>query len=916
MDYIAKFIITIVLSVVITLVSCEQAINMKALILTASYESEPITLVLDSYGIPYDIISFPSTENFELYNYNNEPKYNLVIINGGNLNINSNGLWLSAMSKEQWDYLDEYESKYGIRRVIIAEDVSTNPNIVLYEPNNWGETSKDQPLFVDNSDEVKKIFNDARIKMTAPLDVNQIYYTRVKIINTSTTHPFLYYSEDGNKGAVAATISKFENGREEMSFFFSFGTWSQTCIILNHLWLTWGTRSLFNGFRRVYFTPHVDDIFLSTTLVDPENNSAQGSNFRIKPYDYQKIAQFQKDVLDIMPEGSFYRIELAFNGNGILNEADYLKSVGIDVNSYVDAEYVMEPGTGEKRWPKENYKLTLSQIETFGKDDVFSYFIHNDTAQKEFFWSSHTFTHENLNNISESDVDNEIRLNIEVAKILGLADKDYWSSSSIITPQISGLHNKEALEVFMKYGINSATGDVSRPVITNMEHPYLPFITTKESSNLEGFPIIPRTPTEIYFPCSTREENTWSYNQIYGEHYGQESTFDQILERESTRTLVLLTKLRHEAHQFHQANIRHYPKEGHFGESLLEDWTRSVVNLYTKYVDWPLISLKLDKQAETYIERAKLESCGPETKLILENNKIVSITISASVGDCSVPITVPGGVDESSLPDDAILEQIGKDPLTVWIPLKKGETKSFKLEPAYEWSLKSPLGSNIIPTIKENHNTSTTKELPITSTTKQNPITSTTKELPITSTTSKQLPIPTTTKELPIPTTTKQLPIPTTSKQLPIPTTTKQLPVPTTTKQIPNEKTAIKLVPVETINTNAGFNRTKQLPTPTTTKQITNEKTAIKLIPVETIITNAGFNRTKQLPTPTTTKQIPNEKTAIKLVPVETIITNAGFNRTKQLPNVIITITTTKKLPKDVTSTKVPISVQTITTKN
>ena len=827
---ITKIIIFIVISVVITLVSCEQAINMKTLVLTASYEFESITLALDSYGIPYDIIKFPSTENFELYNYNNEPKYNLVIINGGNLNINFNGFWLSAMNEEQWDYLNEYESKYGVRRVIIAEDVSTNPNVELYERNNWGETSKDQPLLVDDSDEVKKIFNDARIKMTAPLDVNQIYYTRVRIIDTSTTQPFLYYSEDGSKGAVAATISKFDNGREEMSFFFSFGTWSQTCIILNHLWLTWGTRSLFNGFRRVYFTPHVDDIFLSTTIVDPENNSAQGSEFRIKPYDYQKIAQFQKDVLDIMPEGSFYRIELAFNGNGILNEADYLKSVGIDVNSYVGAEYVMEPGTGEKRWPKENYKLALSQIETFGKDDVFSYFIHNDTAQKEFFWSSHTFTHENLNNISETDVDNEIRLNIEVAKILGLTDKDYWSSSSIITPQISGLHNKEALEVFMKYGINSATGDISRPAITNIEHPYLPFITTKESSNFEGFPIIPRTPTEIYFPCSTKEENTWTYNQIYGEHYGQDSTFDQILERESTRTLVLLTKLRHEAHQFHQANIRHYPKEGHFGESLLEDWTRSVVNLYTKYVDWPLISLKLDKQAETYIERAKLESCGPETKLILENNKIVSITISASMGDCSVPITVPGGVDENSLPDDAILEQIGKDPLTVWIPLKKGETKSFKLKPAYEWNLESSLGSNRIPTTKQNLNTSTSKELSITNTTKQNPLTITsTKELPVTSTISKQIPINSTikqnaltitsTKELPVTSTTsKQIPIHSTTKQNPIPTTSKQLPIPTTSKQFPIFSTT-KQLPIPTT--------TKQLPVPTT-KQIPNEKTATK----------------------------------------------------------------------------------------
>ncbi|OUM62722.1 hypothetical protein PIROE2DRAFT_31611, partial [Piromyces sp. E2] len=512
-------------------------------------------------------------------------------------------------------------------------------------------------------------FDEARVKITAPLNVNGIYHTRVKIVDDNIK-PFLYYSDNGKKGAVAATISKYPNGREKMSFFFGLGSWSQSSVIINHLWLTWGTRSLFNGFRRVYFTPHIDDVFLGTELVDPKTNSMEGEEvFRTTAFDFQKIAQFQKDVLTIMPEGSFYRVELAFNGNGILINGDYDHSIQVDAERYVDLEFVMKPGTGEKRWPKENYQFTLANLAAFEKDDLYKYFYHNETAQKEFFWSSHTFTHENLDNVSRSDVDNEIRLNIELAKKLGIHNKDYWSGGTIITPQISGLHSKDALEVFRKYGITSATGDLSRPAICNTNNPYLPFLTTMESSNLEGFPVIPRTPTEVYYFCSTKAENTWMYNQLYHEFFGKDSTFEEILQRESERTLLLMTKLRHEAHQFHQANLRYYPKEGKFGESLLEDWTRSVVNLYTKYVEWPLISIKIDKQAETFIERSKLEACGHETKLIIENNKVVGVSVSASSGDCTVPITVPGSVNKSSLPTGATLEQIGKDPLTVWVPL-------------------------------------------------------------------------------------------------------------------------------------------------------------------------------------------------------------------------------------------------------
>ncbi|OUM65893.1 hypothetical protein PIROE2DRAFT_7054 [Piromyces sp. E2] len=691
-----------------------------------------LTLNLNSYGIPYDLLEFTPTNmlkgNLTLYNENNEPKYNLVIINGGDLIFEVENLWVSALSVDQWAYLEEYEAKNGIRRVVISEDVSANREVELYDPNNWGESLDNQPLIVEESSEIQKIFNDARIKITAPLNVNGIYHTRVKIVDTAITTPFLYYSDHGKKGPVAATITKYSNGREKMSFFFGLGSWSQTSIIINHLWLTWGTRSLFNGFRRVYFTPHIDDVFLGTELI----NSKTDEVYRTTPSDYEKIAKFQKEVLKIMPEGSFYRVELAFNGNGILIYADYNEALKVDAERYVDLEYVMEPGTGDKRWPMENYQFTPSNIAAFKKDILFNYFNHNVTAQQEFFWSSHTFTHENLDNVCKSDVDNEIRLNIEMAEKLGLTDKEYWSGGSIITPQISGLHNKDALETFRKYGIQSATGDLSRTAICNLENPYLPFYTTLESSNLEGFPVIPRTPTEIYYFCSTKEEDTWMYNQLYNSYYGRDSTFAELLERESERTLLLMTKLRHEAHQFHQANLRYYPKEGEFGESLLEDWTRSVVKLYTKYVDWPLISVKMDKQAETFIERAKLEACGHETKFMVENNKITGISVSASKGDCTVPVTVPGGVKKSSLPSDATLEQIGKDPLTVWIPLKKGEIKSFKLEPEFDWkvdtsSLVEPSTAVTIPV-----ETTTTTTTTTTVTTIPDQTTTTVTTLPVT----------------------------------------------------------------------------------------------------------------------------------------------------------------------------------------
>ncbi|ORX46921.1 hypothetical protein BCR36DRAFT_296583 [Piromyces finnis] len=625
--------------------------------------------------------------NLTLVNSDGEPLYNLIIVNGGSLSYENSEThaWVSYLTSAQWAYIEEYEAKYHVRRVSIDSEINIYNYIDLYDQNDWGKSVPEQKLIPADNDVTKKIFEDTRVKFTAPLDVNNIYHTRIKITDESIVKPFLYYDDNGSKGAVAATISTFPDGREKMSFYFGFGSWSQSSIILNHLWLVWGTRNIFNGFRRVYFSAHIDDVFLSTDLIDMKKGlveNEEGLAFRTSSKDYDGIVKFQNDIMKKMPDGSFFRVELAFNGNGIIIQADPESAVEVDGERYVDLEFVKTPGTGDKRWPKENYQLNFSDS-FYQKDPLFKYFANNDAHQKEFFWSSHTFSHENLDNASRSDVDNEIRVNIELAKKLGVVGKEWWSEHAIITPQISGLHNKDALEIFRQYGITAGTGDLSRPAITNLENPYLPFYTTLESSNLEGFPIIPRTPTEIYYMCTDVAENTWMYNHIYKSYFGKESTWEEISDRESKRTLLLMTKLRHEAHQFHQANLRNEDT----GKSLLEEWVTPIVNLYNQYVEWPLISLKIDDNMESFKKRANIEACGQKVKLIINDNKVTGISVSATKGDCTLPVTVPVKINEATLPQGITLEQVGKDPLTVWVSLVKGETKIIEFAEGIEWKI-------------------------------------------------------------------------------------------------------------------------------------------------------------------------------------------------------------------------------------
>ncbi|OUM62721.1 hypothetical protein PIROE2DRAFT_61717 [Piromyces sp. E2] len=161
MARLSKLIMGFGMSMVMTMATCKQAITMKALVLsTASIESDTITLNLKSYGIPYDLIEFSPTSmlkgNLTLYNDNAEPKYNLVVINGGDLVFEVDSLWISALSVEQWAYLDEYEAANSVRRVVISEDAAINTDVELAEPTNWGETKNNQPLFVESTEKSKK----------------------------------------------------------------------------------------------------------------------------------------------------------------------------------------------------------------------------------------------------------------------------------------------------------------------------------------------------------------------------------------------------------------------------------------------------------------------------------------------------------------------------------------------------------------------------------------------------------------------------------------------------------------------------------------------------------------------------------------------------------------------------------------
>jgi len=689
---------TIILAFITFIIGCiasDTSIGMKLLVISTSKPSS-IIKTLQSYSIEYDYLEYnyenPLKGDLPLYDDDKKPKYYGVVLGNGALSVyfEDKDQWGSILSESQWDYLKDYQKKFGVRVVALDDNPEYKYGTAIFDSSIWGVSSVQKMKIADN-DVAKSIYNEAGVKTTAELDTTGLYHVPIKVINDNAIPIITFQPNDEiKKESVAVVYFKDQDGCERLTFYISFGDWSINSVMLNHLWLTWVTRSLYAGERHVTFTPHIDDVFISTGRINFETKELESAtnSYRSTVEDFEDLKKWQDKIVDELPEGSLIRCELAFNGNGILSVIDPSASLQVDGERYCDIEYVKTPGKGVDRWPEQNWTLPYDN-DYLRNDSLFEYF-EKEENRKNFFWSSHTFTHENLDEATISDADNEIRNNIEMAQRLGIYGKSYWSGKSIITPQISGLRNADAIGVLKKYGIESGTGDLSRPTLINQENPYLPFFTTKESSNYEGFPIIPRSPTEVYYSSSNTEENTFIYNLMYSEEVGK-STWDDIIEREVNRAITLLMNLRNEAHQFHQINIRSRDNNEDGNKSLLEIWCTAVLEKYVSLVNWPVESLKLDDQAAMYIERYnRIKYCDVSKSLEFDGDYITAVKVTPNKieKDCKIPITLPNKASKDKNESKISYERRGKDRVVAWISFEKGDTesKTIKLNPPLAWA--------------------------------------------------------------------------------------------------------------------------------------------------------------------------------------------------------------------------------------
>jgi len=624
---------------------------------------------LQGYGIPYQVVTVPSTGA-------SLPALNSSATNGnfgaivvlGEVAYDYNGVFQSALTAVQWATMYSYQEAFGVRMVRL--DVFPNADFGCTAING---NANDEPIYFTNTTG----FPTASLKTGtgASMTTSGLWHYPATITNTTIAWEIARFGTVGT-AAVINQIGK----RQQMAFFVPFATdWSPTSNFVQHSWIHWATRGLYIGFRRLYFNTQIDDMFLATELYQPA-----GVDFRIRPGDLDAHKAWIPTINAKMPAGSSYFPEIGHNGNGdietaVLNDPTNLCNPkdAIEYPEQIDTalEFQKPLGSGTNIWP--NTPSTYIWSLNCAKIDTLEQWFGNTANRDVFAHLSHTFTHMGLNNATYSDTVKEIQFNKAWMAQVGISSAQKFSNG-LIPPAITGLHNGDAIRAWMENGIKYVVGDNTRPVLRN-SNTFWPLISTVAANGYAGLVIVPRWATTIYYNCDTP---SCTLAEWIATSAGS-GDFQNLLKDARATNGRNLLGLHWDPYMFHQANLRYTDMNPTVVNgssqklSLFQIWVETIVNEITRLVNWPMISLKHDDIALKFMDRMTRDQCSPKMSWVTDGSTITGVTITANNNRCTakIPLSMPGSVTSTA---GATLEKVGNDPSTYWVTMA-GNSRSYTL---------------------------------------------------------------------------------------------------------------------------------------------------------------------------------------------------------------------------------------------
>jgi hypothetical protein len=183
----------------------------------------------------------------------------------------------------------------------------------------------------------------------------------------------------------------------------------------------------------------------------------------------------------------------------------------------------------------------------------------------------------------------------------------------------------------------------------------------------------------VYFDCDKMACNIVEWDQTAG---GDNKQADLIAFWRETWTMALLS-LHQYPFMLHQANLRYGdtqqitvgPVSGQLSLEMI--FTETIIQELYRLTTWPIITKIHDVVGQAHVNRMLQDQCLPSMTYTVSNKQIISASVKAGAGACSVPIPVTFPV-AATASTTYTSEQLGSDPLTLWTTVGSG-TSTFTL---------------------------------------------------------------------------------------------------------------------------------------------------------------------------------------------------------------------------------------------
>ncbi len=554
------------------------SLDLRVLVVAAD-GSEPAiaawTAQLKAEGVPFDLLvaanEAPITAA-RLVNGPNSARYQAVVMASADLVACGAAGCASTTTPEELAVLADFERAFGVRRVIAYTFPTGDLGVT------WSGVAADLDGMTASLTAAGKA---AFPYLGGSVPIEHSYgYLANPAPGAGETYQTLV-AAPGGESLVGA--HKRADGREEMVITVDSNPWVLQSRLLLHGMLRWVTKGVYAGLLRNNLSVHVDDVFLPDDRWDVDANTTHEDDgatvplIRMDADDAQRLRSWQTR--------NNLKLDMVFNGGG-------------------SDEYVQDNGS----------------------DPLASVLIPN---RAEFRWLNHTFTHPNLDNASQTVIQNEIKKNRTWAGNKKIA----ITSGELVTGEHSGLNNPNMPAALNNAGIRFIGSDNSR---------------TPDQTLIGPARTVPRHPTNIYYNTATREEQLDEYNYLYFEHctatasttcLTQPATWTDYVARESTIMLGHMLGNDVRPHYVHQANLAE--------DGVLYDVLDDVIGRYRSYLTTPLVQPTLTDAGTTLTrQRAWAGALATNKVKATISGSIITITPTITI---DVPLTVGSRAKERYL---------------------------------------------------------------------------------------------------------------------------------------------------------------------------------------------------------------------------------------------------------------------------